>query len=81
MAQNDPYRFIFERELTEILGECKVSVIKNCGLEEIFDDLYDYYFEYHKDWKGDIIRAYDMILNALAIWFRDELIKRFSNKI
>ena len=81
MSQNEAYRFLFERELTNILGEDKVLCIKNCGLEEIFDDLYNYYFEYSKHLESDIIKAYDIILNALAIWFRDELIARFSKML
>lgn len=82
MDKNDSYKFIFESELIEILGEDKVSVIKNCGLEEIFDALNDYYFEHrYEERKDNIIKAYDMIINAFAYWFRDELIERFSKML
>lgn len=81
MVQNEPYRFIFESELLEILGEYKVSVIKNCGLEEIFDGLYGYYIEYHKDWKADIIRAYDAILYACVNMYLDDIIMMLSKVI
>lgn len=70
--------FTFEKELTQILGEDKVAWIKKCGLEQVFDHLYDYYFEYSSDWRGDIIRAYDAIFNGFATWFIDELIARLS---
>ena len=73
--------FTFEKELTQILGEDKVLWIKKCGLEDIFDSLYDYYFEYSPNWYGDIIRAYDAIYNGFVIWFRDELIKWLSNAL
>lgn len=63
MKQNEPREFVYEREMLAILGEAKVAKIKEYKLENVFDDLYDYYFEYSRDEVKAIQEAYDMIFN------------------
>lgn len=63
MEQNESHKLGYEPELLRILGEEKVAKIKYYNLAPIFDDLYDYYFEYSRDEVKAIQEAYDMIFN------------------
>ena len=63
MKQNEPYEFTYEPELLKILGDAKVDRIIEYNLERVFDDLYDYYFEYSKDEAKAIQRAYNLIFD------------------
>ena len=63
MKHNEPREFVYEREMLAILGEAKVAKIKEYKLENVFDDLYDYYFEYSRDEVKAIQKAYKMIFD------------------
>lgn len=63
MKQNEQYEFVYEREMLAILGEAKVAKIKQYKLEKVFDDLYDYYFEYSRDEVKAIQKAYNMVFD------------------
>ena len=63
MKQNEQYEFVYECEMLAILGEAKVAKIKQYKLEKVFDDLYDYYFEYSRDEVKAIQKAYNMVFD------------------
>lgn len=63
MKLNESHKFEYEREMLAILGEAKVTKIKQYELEKVFDDLYDYYFEYSRDEVKAIQKAYNMIFD------------------
>ena len=78
MEQNEPRKLEYERELLAILGDEKIAQIKHYNLQRIFDDLYDYYFEYSRDEVKAIQEAYDMIFNFRINVITDQLLNELA---
>ena len=69
---------IVREELSTMTLDEKIAQIKHYNLQRIFDDLYDYYFEYSRDEVKAIQEAYDIIFNFRINVITDQLLNELA---